>query len=74
MPWCSVALQSAQHCCSLAYLPLRLSSHPLIERGYSMVETASRKIVHDSAQLKRDEEVRLTFAKGWAKAQVKDKG
>ena len=51
----------------------QLNPRAVLERGYSMVETASGKIVHDSAQLKRDDEVRLTFAKGWARAQVKDK-
>jgi exonuclease VII large subunit len=39
-----------------------------------MVETVAGTIVRDSAQLERDNEVKLTFAQGWAKAQVKDKG
>jgi exodeoxyribonuclease VII large subunit len=51
-----------------------LNPGAVFERGYSMVETAAGTIVRDSAQLKRDEEVKLTFAKGWAKARVKDKG
>ena len=51
-----------------------LNPRAVFERGYSMVETAAGKIVRDSAQIERDEEVRLTFAKGWARAQVKDKG
>jgi len=46
----------------------------VLERGYSMVETSTGNIVLDSAQVKRDDEVKLTFAKGWAQARVRDKG
>ena len=59
---------------SLSAQIAQLNPQAVLERGYSMVETASGKIVHDSAQVRQDEEVRLTFAQGWAKAQVKDKG
>jgi len=52
----------------------QLSPHAVLERGYSMVETAAGEVVRDSAQVKHDDEVKLTFAKGWARAQVKDKG
>ncbi|MBI4190248.1 MAG: exodeoxyribonuclease VII large subunit [Betaproteobacteria bacterium] len=52
----------------------QLNPRAVLERGYSLVETAAGKVVRDSAQLKRDEDVKLTFAKGWARAQVKDKG
>ena len=59
---------------SLAAQLAQLNPHAVFERGYSMVETADGKIVRASAKLKSDEEVRLTFARGWATAQVKDKG
>ena len=59
---------------SLAAQLAQLNPQAVLERGYSVVETSTDKIVRDSAQLERDEEVRLTFAKGWARAQVKDKG
>src|SRR5258705_1861793 len=50
--------------------------HPqsVFERGYSMVETADGKIVRASSELAPEEEVKLTFARGWARAKVKDKG
>ena len=59
---------------SLAAQLAQLNPHAVFERGYSMVETADGKIVRASAKLKSDEEVRLTFAQGWATARVKDKG
>ncbi|MBI3053098.1 MAG: exodeoxyribonuclease VII large subunit [Betaproteobacteria bacterium] len=59
---------------SLAAQLAQLNPSAVLERGYSMVETAAGDIVRDSAQLKRDDEVKLTFAQGWARAQVKDKG
>jgi exodeoxyribonuclease VII large subunit len=59
---------------SLAAQLAQLNPRAVLERGYSMVETPAGKVVRDSAQVKRDDEVKLTFAKGWARAQVKDKG
>ncbi len=59
---------------SLAAQLEQLNPQAVLERGYSLVESASGKLVRDSAQLRRDEEVKVTFAKGWAKAQLKDKG
>ena len=51
----------------------QLNPHAVFERGYSMVETADGKIVRAGNELQTGEEVRLTFARGWARAQVKDK-
>jgi len=59
---------------SLAAQLTHLNPGAVLERGYSMVETAAGDIVRDSAQLNRDDDVKLTFAQGWARAQVKDKG
>jgi len=59
---------------SLAAQLAQLNPSAVLERGYSMVETAAGDIVRDSAQIERDDEVKLTFAQGWARAQVKDKG
>jgi exodeoxyribonuclease VII large subunit len=59
---------------SLASQLEQLNPRAVFARGYSMVESSDGKIVRDSAQLQSDEEVRLTFARGWARAQVKDKG
>jgi exodeoxyribonuclease VII large subunit len=50
--------------------------HPqsVLERGYSVVENAAGKIVRDSAQIAGGEEVKMTFAKGVARARVTGKG
>jgi exodeoxyribonuclease VII large subunit len=52
----------------------QLNPRSVFERGYSLVETADGKIVRASGELQTDDEVRLTFARGWARARVKDKG
>lgn len=59
---------------SLAAQLVQLNPRAVLERGYSIVETSTGNIIRDSAQLKREDEVKLTFAKGWAQAQVRDKG
>jgi len=44
-----------------------------LERGYSVVEDAAGKIVRDSAQIASGDELKMTFAKGAAKARVTGK-
>lgn len=51
-----------------------LSPQLVLERGYSITETENGRIVRDSAQVTPGEEVKITFAKGWAGAEVKQKG
>ena len=51
-----------------------LNPQLVLERGYSITEAGSGKIVRDSAQIALTEELKITFAKGWAGAQVKRKG
>jgi exodeoxyribonuclease VII large subunit len=51
-----------------------LNPHLVLERGYSITETADSGIVRDGAQLAIGEELKITFARGWAGAQVKSKG
>ncbi len=51
-----------------------LSPSAVLERGYSITESADGKIVHDASKLKADEEVRLTLARGWVRARVKATG
>jgi exodeoxyribonuclease VII large subunit len=58
---------------SLAAQLVQLNPNAVLERGYSIVETSTGTIIRDSAQLKRDDEVKLTFARGWAQARVRDK-
>ena len=59
---------------SIAAQLTQLNPRAVFDRGYSMVETADGKIVRASSELQIDGEVRLTFARGWARARVKDKG
>jgi exodeoxyribonuclease VII large subunit len=51
-----------------------LNPRHVLERGYSITETADGAIVRDSAQLAQGQELRLVLARGWATAQVKHKG
>ncbi len=51
----------------------QLNPRAVLERGYSMVETPGGALVRDSAQLSAGDEVRLTFARGWASAKVRAK-
>jgi exodeoxyribonuclease VII large subunit len=46
----------------------------VLERGYAIVETDRGAMVRDSAQLRPEDEIKLTFARGWAKAKVRAKG
>lgn len=46
----------------------------VLERGYSIVEGQDGAIIRDSARTDRGDTLRITFAKGWANTEVKDKG
>ena len=59
---------------SMAAHLAHLNPQSVFERGYSMVETADGKIVRASSEVQLNEDVKLTFARGWARAKVKDKG
>ncbi|MGH8757709.1 MAG: exodeoxyribonuclease VII large subunit, partial [Burkholderiales bacterium] len=45
----------------------------VLERGYSVVENAAGKIIRDSAQIASGDEVKMTFARGNARARVTGK-
>ncbi len=51
-----------------------LNPQSVLERGYSITESAAGRIVRDGAQLAVGEEVTITFARGRVGAQVKRKG
>ena len=59
---------------SLASQLAQLNPQAVLERGYSTVESADGMVVRDSAQIRQEDHLKITFARGWAKAQVKDKG
>jgi exodeoxyribonuclease VII large subunit len=46
----------------------------VLARGYSMVQDADGCVVSDAEKLAVGEELRITFAKGWARSQVKERG
>ena len=51
-----------------------LNPDAVLERGYSITEAADGSVVRDASQLKLDDELKLTLARGWVRARVKDKG
>lgn len=46
----------------------------VLARGYSMVRDASGAVVSDAGQLAVGAELSITFAKGWARTEVKERG
>ncbi len=59
---------------SIAQHLIYLDPKQVLARGYSMVQDADGRVVSDAATLAAGEELRVTFAKGWAKAEVKETG
>jgi exodeoxyribonuclease VII large subunit len=51
-----------------------LDPSQVLARGYSMVRDAHGRIVADSADVRIGARLDISFAKGWAGAEVKDKG
>jgi len=60
----SAAQQHLQH----------LNPHQVLARGYSMVRDEHGAVVVDSASLELGATMSVTFARGWAQAEVKKKG
>ncbi len=46
----------------------------VLARGYSMVQDASGAVVSDAGKVEIGAELRITFAKGWARTEVKEQG
>jgi len=53
---------------------LHLSPERVLDRGYSITETADGAIVRDSMQLTAEQELKVTLARGWASVRVKRTG
>ncbi|MGA9665892.1 MAG: exodeoxyribonuclease VII large subunit [Gallionella sp.] len=51
-----------------------LDPKKVLARGYSMVQDASGTVVSNSGQLTVGEELRITFAQGWVRTEVKERG
>ncbi|MGC2048678.1 MAG: exodeoxyribonuclease VII large subunit [Gallionella sp.] len=46
----------------------------VLARGYSMVQDASGGVVSDAGQVAVGDKLRITFAKGWVRGEVKERG
>ena len=55
------------------YLSL-LDPTKVLARGYSLVHDANGSVVSDAGQLTIGAELHITFAKGWARTEVKELG
>ena len=51
-----------------------LSPQHVLDRGYSIAETAAGAIVRDASTLSAGDDLKITFAKGWASAEVTERG
>lgn len=51
-----------------------LNPQQVLARGYSLVQDSSGSVVSDAGQLAVGAELRITFAQGWARTEVKEKG
>jgi len=59
---------------NLAQHLILLDPQQVLARGYSLVQDASGGVVSDSGRLTIGAELRITFAQGWAQAEVKERG
>ena len=55
------------------YLALLNPQH-VLARGYSLVQDASGGVLQDASGLAIGTELRITFAQGWARTEVKETG
>ncbi|MDH4217040.1 MAG: exodeoxyribonuclease VII large subunit, partial [Gallionella sp.] len=53
---------------------IQLNPQQVLARGYSMVQDTNGGVVSDAGQLAVGAELRITFAKGWARTEVKEHG
>ena len=59
---------------NLAQHLVLLDPKQVLARGYSLVQDASGGVVSDAGRLAVGAELRVTFAKGWVRSEVKEKG
>ncbi len=53
---------------------VHLNPQSVLERGYSIAYTADGAILRDSDQISIGDDIRVTFAQGWSKASILEKG
>ncbi len=59
---------------NLAQHLILLDPKQVLARGYSLVQDANGSVVTDAGQVAVGEGLRVTFAKGWVRGEVKEKG
>lgn len=59
---------------NLAQHLVLLDPKQVLVRGYSLVQDAGGGVVSDAGQVAVGAELRITFAQGWARAEVKERG
>jgi exodeoxyribonuclease VII large subunit len=75
-----VRAMRAEHAQRLARLDnaaqhlILLDPTKVLARGYSMVQDANGGVVSDAGQVAVGAELHITFAKGWARSEVKERG
>jgi exodeoxyribonuclease VII large subunit len=70
----AVQAQRAGRVENLAQHLILLDPKQVLARGYSLVQDANGSVVSDAGQLAVGAELRITFAKGWARTEVKERG
>ncbi|MBI5438769.1 MAG: exodeoxyribonuclease VII large subunit [Nitrosomonadales bacterium] len=70
----AVQAQRAGRVDSLARHLILLDPKQVLARGYSLVQDANGGVVSDAGQVEVGGELRITFARGWARTEVKEKG
>jgi len=71
---CTAQAQRIGRVDNLAQHLILLDPKQVLARGYSMVQDANGAVVSDAGQIAVGAELRITFAKGWARSEVKEKG
>jgi exodeoxyribonuclease VII large subunit len=51
-----------------------LNPKQVLARGYSLVQDTNGRVVKDAGSLAIDAELRVTFASGWVRTRVQEKG
>jgi exodeoxyribonuclease VII large subunit len=67
-------IQNAHQVENLAQKLLLLNPQHVLQRGYSLVQDAHGHVVSDPGKLQIGADLHITFAQGWGRAELKDKG
>lgn len=71
---CMLHAQRAARLENIAHHLALLDPAQVLARGYSMVQDAGGRVVSDSSVLAAGADLHITFAHGWARAEVKESG